>query len=82
MKFFVLSSSGSMRKIADFFEAKLSASMLLSKQMICSSSESRNAFSRDSTVDITDAIACSDEFSAAPANHFALCSAGSLPISI
>ena len=68
IRFLLGSSSGRIRKIADFFLAKLSAFMLGSKQRICSSSESRNEFNLDSTVDRTDAIACSYVFSAAPAN--------------
>ena len=64
--------------MADFSEANFSASMALSKHSTCSSSESRKALSRDSTVDMTDAMACSAELRAAPANHRALCSEGSL----
>ena len=67
--------------MADFRLAKVSAFSGLSKQMVCSSSVSRNAFSRDSTVDSTEAMACSEVFSAAPANHRALCSGGRRPIS-
>ena len=67
--------------MADFLLAKLSASMGLSKQMVCSSSVSKKAFSRDSTVDSTEAMACSEVFSAAPANHRALCSGGRRPMS-
>ena len=66
--------------MADFFAAKCSALMALSKHSTCSSSESRKALSRDKTVDITEAMACSDAFSAAPANHRALCASGSLSI--
>ena len=58
--------------MADFSEANFSASMALSKQRICSSSLSRNAFKRDSTVDMTEAMACSALLRAAPANHRAL----------
>ena len=57
------------------------ASMALSKHRICSSSESRKEFSRDSTVDMTEAIACSELLSAAPASQRALCSEGSLSMS-
>ena len=57
MKFFVLSSSGRIRKMEDFFAAKVSASMALSKHSTCSNSESRKAFSLERTVDITEAIA-------------------------
>src|SRR5699024_12670713 len=38
------------------------------------------AFSRDRTVDMTEAMACSALLRAAPANHRALWSGGSLPI--
>ena len=72
MKFLVVSSSGRIRKMADFSEANFSASMALSKHRICSSSLSRKAFKRDSTVDMTEAIACSALLRAAPANHRAL----------
>ena len=58
--------------MADFRLAKVSASRGLSNQMVCSRSVSRNAFSRDSTVDSTEAMACSEVFSAAPASHRAL----------
>ena len=81
MKFFVVSSSGRMRKMADFSAANISASMALSKHRICSSSESRKEFSRDNTVDMTEAIACSELLSAAPASQRALCSEGSLSMS-
>ena len=40
-------------KMEDFFAAKLSASMVLSKHSTCSSSESRKVFSRERTVDMT-----------------------------
>ena len=43
--------------MADFSEANFSASMALSKHRICSNSESRKAFRRDSTVDMTEAMA-------------------------
>ena len=76
MKFFVASSSGKIRNIADLFEAKLSASMALSKQSTCSSSESRKVFSRESTVDMTEAMDCSAAVRAEPENHLALCSSG------
>ena len=62
--------------MADFLLAKLSASMGESKQMVCSNSVSRKAFNRDSTVDSTEAMAYSEVFSAAPANHRALWSEG------
>ena len=71
------SSSGRMTKIADFCAQKVSASISVSKQRSCSSSVSRNTFSRDSAVDMTLAIACGEVLSAAPANHRALCSPGS-----
>ena len=67
--------------MADFLLAKLSAFMLDSKQSTCSNSLSRKLFSRDSTVDSTEAMACSEVFSAAPANQRALCSDGSLLMS-
>ena len=67
--------------MADFSAANFSASMALSKHRICSSSLSRNELSRDSTVDMTDAIACSELLSAAPASQRALCSDGSLSMS-
>ena len=54
IKFLLGSSSGSMRKMADFFEAKSSALMALSKQRTCSSSVSRKALRRDRTVDIAE----------------------------
>ena len=65
MKFLLGSSSGRIRKIADFLLAKLSAVMLLSKHNTCSNSLSRKLFNRDKTVDKTDAIAWSDALSAA-----------------
>ena len=43
--------------MAHFWEAKVSASMALSKQSTCSSSVSRKEFSLESTVDMTEAIA-------------------------
>ena len=43
--------------------------------------QSLNAFRRDIAVDMTLFIACSELFSAAPANHRALCSLGSLSMS-
>ena len=79
MKFFVVSSSGKMRNMADFSEPNFSASMALPKQSTCSSSESRNALRRESTVNMAEAMACSALLSAAPANHLALWSGGSLP---
>ena len=57
MKFLVLSSSGSMRKMADLFAANDSALMALSKHSTCSSSLSRKALRRESTVDRTESIA-------------------------
>ena len=57
MKFLLGSSSGRMRKMADFRVAIDAESMALSKHRTYSSSESRNAFRRDSTVDMTEAIA-------------------------
>ena len=80
MKYFVLSSSGSTMKMADFSEQKVSVSSELSKHRICSISLSRKAFRRLMAVDSTDAMAWSAELSAAPANHFALWSDGSLSI--
>ena len=50
-------SSGMIIKIADFSLQKLSASISVSKHRSCSSSESKNAFRRDSAVDMTDAMA-------------------------
>ena len=72
MKYLVWSSSGSTMKMADFLLQKVSASMAVSKHRICSISLSRKALSRDSTVEITDIMACSEVFRAAPANHVAL----------
>ena len=80
IKFLLGSSSGRIRKMADFSDAKVSASIELSKQRTCSSSESRNALRRDSTVDMTEAIACSALFSAELANHLALWLSGSRSI--
>ena len=57
MKFFVGSSSGMTTKMAHLLDAKRSASIGLSRQMTCSSSESKKALSFESTVDMTDAIA-------------------------
>ena len=57
IKFWLGSSSGRMRKIADFLLAKDSALMALSKQRTCSNSESKKALSRERTVDMTDIIA-------------------------
>ena len=74
-------SSGMTTKIADFSVQNFSASISVSKQRSCSSSESRKEFSRDSAVDMTDAIDCSAVFRAAPANHFALWSSGSISMS-
>ena len=68
--------------MADFWEANSSASMALSKHSTCSSSESRKALSRESTVDMTEAMACSAELSAAPANHRALWVSGRVSIRI
>ena len=50
-------------------------------QRMVSNSESRKAFRRDKAVDITEDIDCSEVFSAAPANHLALCSGGNISIS-
>ena len=69
-------SSGMMMNTADFSAQNFSASISVSKHRSCSSSESRNAFSLESAVDMTLAIDCSAVFSAAPANHFALWSLG------
>ena len=69
-------SSGMMMNTADFSAQNISASISVSKHRSCSSSESRNAFSLESAVDMTLAIDCSAVFSAAPANHFALWSFG------
>lgn len=74
------SSSGIMRNTAHFSRQNRSASISVSKQRICSSWESRKAFSRDRAVDITLDMACSAVFRAAPANHFALWSSGSKSI--
>ena len=82
IKFLLGSSSGSMRKMADFFEAKSSALMALSKQRTCSSSVSRKALRRDRTVDMTEFIDCSAVVRAAPANHRALWVSGSLSMRI
>ena len=70
-------SSGMIINSADFSLQNFSASISVSKQRICSSSESRKEFSRESAVDITDAILCSAVLRAAPANHLALWSFGS-----
>ena len=72
MKYLDESSSGMMINIADFSEQNFSASISVSLQRIVSSSESRNALSRESAVDITEAIDCSEVLRAAPANHLAL----------
>ena len=77
IKYLVLSSSGMTRNTAVFFLQKSSASMAVSKQSICSSSESRKAFSLDNAVERTDCMDCSAVFKAAPANHFALWVSGS-----
>ena len=76
MKYLDESSSGMMINIADFSEQNFSASISVSLQRIVSSSESRNAFRRESAVDITEAIDCSEVLRAAPANHLALWSSG------
>ena len=81
MKYFDESSSGMMMKIADFSVQNFSASISVSLQRMVSNSESRKAFRRDKAVDMTEDIDCSEVFSAAPANHFALCSGGSISIS-
>ena len=65
-------SSGIIINSADFSLQNFSASISVSKQRICSNSESRKAFSLERAVDITEAIDCSAVFKAAPANHFAL----------
>ena len=57
MKFLVASSSGRIRNMAHFWEAKVSASMALSKQSTCSSSVSRKEFGLESIVDMTEAMA-------------------------
>ena len=57
MKYLVKSSSGSTINRADFSLQNFSASMAVSKQRICSISESRKEFNRDSTVESTDAMA-------------------------
>ena len=80
-KFLVASSSGRIRKMAHFSLTNSSASMLPSKQITCSSSVSRNAFSLESTVDMMEFIPWSDAVNADPASHFALWSAGSRLIS-
>ena len=49
-----------------------SASIALSKHSTCSSSESRNALSRERTVDMTEFMLCSAVVSAEPLNHLAL----------
>ena len=72
IKYLVWSSSGSTIKMADFSLQNFSASMAVSKQRICSISESRKAFRRDSTVEITEAMACSAVLRADPANQRAL----------
>ena len=76
MKYLLLSSSGSTTNTADFSRQNFSASILVEKHSICSSSESKNAFKLAIAVERTDAIACSPAVSAAPANHLALCSGG------
>ena len=64
-------SSGRIINSADFSVQKRFASSSVSKHKICSSSAFRNVFNRDMAVDMTDAMLCSEEFSAAPACHFA-----------
>ena len=56
---------------------KFSASMAVSKHRICSISLSRKRFSRDSTVEITDIMACSEVLKAEPANQLGLMVGGS-----
>lgn len=65
-------SLGMIRKTALFSLQNFSASISVSKHNNCSRSESRKAFSLESTVLITLAIDCSVVFNAAPANHLAL----------
>ena len=67
--------------MAHFWEQNCSASISVSKHSSCSNSESRKAFKRDRAVLMTEAIACSEVLSAAPASHFALCSSGSRSMS-
>jgi hypothetical protein len=74
-------SSGSTRNTADLRLVNVSASILVSKHKIISSSESRNVLSLDMAVDNTLAIACTEELSAAPANQRVLWSLGNLSIS-
>ena len=57
MKFLETSSSGMTMNTADFSEQNFSASTAVPKHRICSISESRKLFSRDSAVDSTDIIA-------------------------
>ena len=68
--------------IADLRIQKLSASIAVPKHSICSISESRKLLSLESAVDITDIIAWSDEYRAAPASHFALCSGGIISMTL
>ena len=65
-------SSGMMINMADFSRQNFPASISVSKHRSCSSSEPRKEFSRDSAVDMTDAMLCSAVFKAAQANHLAL----------
>ena len=74
-------SSGITTKKADFSLQNRSASSSVSKQRICSNSESRKPFNLESAVDMTDAMLCSAVFRAAPANHFALWSFGNSSMS-
>ena len=80
IKYLLESSSGITKNTADFVLQNFSASNEVSKQSIDSISLSKNVFNLESVVDITDAIDWSDVLSAAPANHFALCSSGSKSI--
>ena len=74
-------SSGMMTNTAHFSLQNRSASISVSKHRICSSSESKKEFSRESVVPITLAMDSFEVFSAAPANHFALWSLGSMAMS-
>ena len=74
-------SSGSMTNTAHFSLQNRSASISVSKHRICSSSESKNELRRDNAVPITLAMDSLEVFSAAPANHLALWSLGSIAMS-
>ena len=56
MKYLDESSSGMMINIADFLVQNFSASISVSLQRMVSSSESRNALSRESAVDMTENV--------------------------